>query len=178
MAEPWTDAWAEAEASCPQDALVFDTIELQHVTFEIDGSPVALRFVRDVEERSFGIEETATYNPGQTVAFAPSAFQADLPTVGEKQIPECKITVDNVARDLMPYIEAAVTVRSDLTIVLRQYREDDPSEPCYGPVAFILRQVTVTGTRVEGTARLENLVNVKFPRRVYTRSEFPALVSS
>lgn len=175
MSVPYTDAWAEAEASCPVDVLVFNTIELQHVAFLEMGSPIALRFVLDAEPRNFGIEAGALFNPGSVQAFRPAAFQSSLPTFAEGRMPECTIAVDNVARYLTPYLNAAVQVRADLVVVFRQYRSDDLSAPCYGPVEFRVRNVRILGTRVEGTASLADLPNMLFPDATYSRAAFPAL---
>lgn len=176
MPPTFEDAWAEAEASCTVDQLLFETIELQHPSFVEGETTVPLRFVLDVEPRTLGIEDGATFNGGEMVEFTPIAFQASLPDFAEGQVPSCKIVIDNVGRDLMPHLEAAVQVRADLIVILRRYLEDDVTEPVYGPVEFKVRQVRVTGTRVEGTATLEDLTNMKFPSRVYQRSQFPALM--
>ncbi|MFG1349100.1 DUF1833 family protein [Xanthobacter autotrophicus] len=178
MSDPWTDAWAEAEASCPVSALIFETIELQHPAFLQDGIVIPLRFVLDVEPRTFGIEDGALFDAGEMVEFTPIAFEADMPTFSEGQLPQCRVRVDNVARELMPYLEAAVLVRADMKVLHRQYREDDLSEPAYGPVEYMLRAVKVSGSTVEGTASFADLTNWKFPSRVYTRKEFTSLASA
>ncbi len=176
MPVTWDEAWAEAEASCIVDQQIFETIELQHPAFVEGETAIPLRFVLDVEPRMLGIEDGATFNAGETVEFMPIAFEASTPDFAEAQVPECKVVVDNVGRDLMPHLEAAVQVRADLVVILRRYLEDDMSGPFYGPVQFMIRQVRVTGSRVEGRARLEDLTNMKFPSRTYTRSQFPALM--
>ena len=176
MPATWNETWAEAEAVCTVDQFIFETIELQHPAFVEGVTAIPLRFVLDVEPRTFGIEAGATFNAGESVEFTPIAFEAATPDFAEGKIPECKIVVDNVGRDLMPHLEAAVQVRADLVVILRRYLEDDVSEPFYGPVQFMIRQVRVTGARVEGMARLEDLTNQKFPNRVYSRSLFPALM--
>lgn len=175
MSDPWTDAWAEAVASCPTSTTVYETVELQHPAFLEAGSPVALRFVLDKEDRVLGIEAGAAFNPGSMQTFTPISFSAAQPEFAQGKVPECKITIDNVGRQLMPYLNAAVRVRADLVLVYRQYRSDDVTEACYGPVSFVVRNVRITGARVEGTAKLADLANAKFPTRAYTTAEFPAL---
>ena len=176
MSGPHTAAWEEAEASCPIDVLVFPTLELQHPAFLEAGFPVALRFVLDVQPRSLGIETGALFNGGTLQTFKPITFEAKPPSFEEGKVPECRVVFDNVGRDLMPYLNEAVKVRADLILIYREYRDDDVVEPCYGPVEFVVRQVRITGARVEGTAKLSDLANAKFPSRVYTRTGFPALV--
>ncbi len=177
MADPWTSAWAEAEAACPIDVMTFLTVELQHPAFLEAGSPIALRFVLDAVDRSLGIEAGATFNPSTMQTFSAMTFESTRPDFEQGKVPECKVTFDGVGRQLMPYLNDAITVRADLTLLYREYRSDDVSAPCYGPVEFIVRNTRITGSRVEGTAKLADLANTKFPRRVYTRAEFPALVA-
>ncbi|MCL8385474.1 DUF1833 family protein [Xanthobacter aminoxidans] len=177
MGDLWTEAWAEAEASCPNSVLVFDTIELQHPAFLESGAPIPLRFVCDVEPRTFGIEPGATFDAGELAEFTPIAFSADAPNFSEQQVPQCRVVIDNVARDVMPYLEAAIGYRADLKVLFRQYREDDVSEPACGPWEFLLRKVTVAGSTVEGTASFDDLTNMKFPRRIYSRREFSSLIA-
>lgn len=171
-------AWAEAEASCIPSVPVFYTLEFQHAAFLQDGVTIPLRFVLDVEPRMLGIEAGAQFNGGQMAEFLPLAFEADMPTFGEAQIPECKVRIDNAGGKLSPYLEAAVRVRADLKVIYRQYRADDVSEPVDGPTEFLLRKVTVSGAMVEGTASFTDLANMKFPGLVYTRKEFTSLAFS
>lgn len=177
MSEPWTQAWAEAEASAPVDVECYSTIELQHPAFLEEGVPIALRFVLGPEPMTFGIEEGATFNPGTMQEFLPVAFTSEEPDFAQGTVPQSKLAIDNVARTLVPYINAAVTVRADLTLILRRYRDDLLTEPSYGPVEFIVRKVKSTGARVEGVATLNDLTNEGVPRMKYTRKAYTALAS-
>ena len=47
--------------------------------------------------------------------------------------------------------------------------------PCYGPVEFVIRNASMTGSRIEGIARLDNHASRKFPSKLYTLREFPGL---
>ncbi len=174
MSDPWTDAWAEAVASCPTSTTVYETVELQHPPSR---SRIACRPALRAGQRG----SRARHRGGRGLQ---SGEHADLhayqllaaqPEFAQGKVPECKITIDNVGRQLMPYLNAAVRVRADLVLVYRQYRSDDVTEACYGPVSFVVRNVRITGARVEGTAKLADLANAKFPTRAYTTAEFPAL---
>ena len=172
----WKPAWEEAIASCPTDVRVVDTLELQHPAILFEGINRPARIVNDVVERSLGIELSGVFDPGELVEFTPSAFGAAFPKYSEGQVPTCEIEIDNVARELTAYLEAALGYNAELTAIFRQYSLTDPGEPIYGPIAFTIRNVRVSGTRITGAARVSNLVDKPFPTRVYTRARFPGLV--
>jgi hypothetical protein len=179
MAEPWNAAWEEAEATAPPQVTVYNTIELQHPAF-LSGSPLAevpIRCVTGVHDATnFGIEDGAVFNGGEMAAFQAIPFFAERPEFAEGRTPECDITIDNIAREVSGYLEAAVQVKADLVAIFRQYRSDDVTEPCYGPIEFVIRKVTVRGTSVTGKARLDDLANKRFPSTVYSVDEFPGLM--
>lgn len=178
MADPFTAAWEEAEASVPPGKEPFSTLELQHPAFlNEDEEEEPVRIVSGTpDDQLFTIEDGADFNGGEIARFQACMFFAETPEFSEGKMPECQVTVDGVARELIPKLEAAVQVRADLVVIFRQYRPDDTTEPCYGPVRFVMRKVKVTGASVTGVAQLDNLANSKFPRKVYTTTEFPGLV--
>lgn len=170
-------AWEEAQASAPPQVVVYHTLELQHPGFldETGENQIPVRVVTLVsDDMDFGIEDGATFNAGEMAPFRAVMFEAGQPEFGEGKVPETTVTVDNVTRELMPHLRRAMTYRADLKVLYRQYRSDDLSEPCYGPTEFVMRNVVVKGTRMTGTARLDNLANRKFGL-VYTIEEFPGL---
>lgn len=176
-ADPWTDAWEEAEASVPPTVLVYDTLELQHSAFIDDDGPFSVRAVAgDYTDQTFTLEDGATLNGGEAVVFNPIPFYSEFPEVSEGTTPSCKISIDSVGDELIPYLEAATKVRSDMIAIYRQYRSDDTSAPCYGPVQFNIKQATLKGATIEGVAKIDDLANRKFPSRVFQLSEYPGLV--
>lgn len=177
MADPWTAAWEEAEATAPPDVVVYSTLELQHPAFLENSVQVPIRCVTGVADAmSFGIEAGATFNGGEMAEFQAIPFFAERPEFAEGRTPQCDVTIDNCAREVAMYLEAAVQVKADLIAIYREYRSDDLTEPCYGPVQFVMRKVTVKETSVTGTARLDDLANRKFPFKVYSVDQFPGLL--
>lgn len=174
MSNPWNFAWEEAGASCPPSITTFPTLELWHVSFD---QPV--RAVTGVaDDMSFTMEVGAPRNSGETVIFKAIPFRADFPEVAERTPPQIKVTIDNVAREVAPALDNAINYRGDLSALYREYRSDDISEPCYGPVEFIIKKVTVVGASITGMAQIVNLANRRFPRKNYTLVEFPSLLPS
>jgi hypothetical protein len=178
--EPWTAAWEEAEASNPPGVDTFHTIELIHPEFVDDlTGPFSVRAVNGTpNDQSFTLEAGAPLNGGEVVTFKAIAFSDDHPEFAEGQAPSCMLAVDGVGEEISPYLENVVSVRADLICIYRQYRSDDTTEPCYGPVQFVIKKVTLKQARLEGTAMLKNFSNLKFPNKVFTYDEFPGLLQN
>lgn len=174
MAEPWTEAWQEANTTMPPDVELIPTVELIHPAFGSDSIRAVAGYATD---QSLTLEIGAPLNSGATVVFKAIPFKAEMPTFEEGKIPEIKITIDNVARELIPYLGSAVRMRADMLMLYREWRSDDLTSPCYGPTQFVLKRVTVNRTSVSGVARIDDLNNQKFPRLVYTLDKFPGLQS-
>ena len=74
------------------------------------------------------------------------------------------MSIDNVARELVPKIRAALGVRQYMQVLYREYLGSNLTEPAYGPVEFELTSVQMTGTTLSGTVVVKNLQNRRFPR--------------
>jgi hypothetical protein len=126
----------------------------------------------------FGIEPGAPRDAGAMVTFLACPFAADYPEQREGQPPSTKIKIDNVNRELVPLIRAALGVRQYIQVLYREYLSSDLTEPAYGPVEFELREVQMVGTSLTGTAMVKNLQNKRFPRlnKNYDYIQFPSLL--
>src|SRR6201993_4713558 len=163
--EPWTAAWEEAEASNPAGGTTDHTIELIHPEFVDDiTGPFSVRAVNGTaQDQTFTLEAGAPLNGGQAVVFKAIPFSDEMSEFAEGQTPTCQLAIDGVGDEISPYLDAVISVRADLIAIYRQYRSDDLSEPCFGPVQFVIKKVTLKQARLEGTAQLKNLSNLKFP---------------
>jgi hypothetical protein len=178
VTDPWTPAWEEAEATAPPGVTIYHTLELQHPAFLVGAVVTPVRCVNGVADAmSFGIEVGGLYGGGTSQSFDAIPFSAELPEFAEGKTPSCQVTVDGIARELTAGLEGAVQIKADLKVLYRQYRSDDLTEPCYGPVEFVMKKVRVSGTTVVGTAQLADLSSRKFPYKVASVAEFPGLVS-
>lgn len=169
-----SEAYLEALAACSPTQRTYYTLELQHSTF---AEPV--RVVSEVgDDMQFGIEAGAVHNGGEMRTFIACPFRADPPEQREGLPPQCKVSIDNVTRELWPKIKAAMGVREYLKVLYREYVDSDLTEPAYGPVEFVLREVSMTGTTLTGTAVVNNLLNKRFPRKDknYNYVDFPSLL--
>jgi hypothetical protein len=168
------EALLEAYAACPPSARIFYTLEIWQSSFV-----QAARVVANVaEDMVFGIEAGAPRDGGAMVTFIACPFTADYPEQREGQPPTSKIKIDNVNRELVPKIRAALDVREYIQILYREYLLSDLTEPAYGPVEFELRNVQMVGASLTGTAMVRNLQNRRFPRlnKNYDYIQFPSLL--
>jgi hypothetical protein len=168
------EAMQEAIAACPPSARVVYTLEIWQSSF---AEPA--RVVANVgEDMVLGIEAGAPRDGGAMVTFAACPFTADYPEQREGQPPTSKIKIDNVNRELVPKIRAALGVREYIQVLYREYLGTDLTEPAYGPIEFELREVQMVGASLTGTSMVRNLQNKRFPRlnKNYDYVQFPSLL--
>lgn len=179
MANEWTEAWAEAQASVPANIIELYTLELLHPSFidEFD-NPTSVRAVRDTQNHILPLEATAPLNGGEDVEFTAIPFEVPWPEQQEGQVPELSIRIDNIGREIVPYLDAAVQVQAPLTIIFRGYLFDTVAGTKvagFDPITFPLRSVTVTESYVEGSASPADLANLRAMRLVYDLANYPGL---
>ena len=168
------EAMQEAIALCPPSARVFETLKAWQSSFD---EPA--RIVANVgDDMFFGIEPGALHDGGALVQFTACPLTSDYPEQRAGQAPTSKIKIDNVNRELVPKIRAALGVREYIQILYREYLLSDVTEPAYGPVEFELREVQMVGASLTGTAMVRNLQNRRFPRlnKNYDYIQFPSLL--
>lgn len=168
------EALLEAYASCPPSARVYQTLEIWQSSF---ASPA--RIVTNVgDDMTLGIEIGAPRDSGSMVTFTACPCSASYPEQRQGQPPTTTLKIDNVNRELVPLVRAALAVRQYIQVLYREYLGSDLTEPAYGPIEFELRNVQMTGTSLIGTAMVRNLQNKRFPRlnRNYDTIQFPSLL--
>lgn len=167
----------EAYASAPSDVVILHTLELRHPDFSDDlGKAVAVRLVRDHQDLSAKLEATAPLNPDEYVTFIAMGFDLELPTVDTSPVPEITITIDNVSRELIKHLDAAVESAEKIEITYRPYLSNDLSGPQMDPpITLILTEVEADVSRVIGRARMLDIGNKSFPSETYTATRFPGL---
>jgi hypothetical protein len=171
MPSLFDEAWEEAIASNPPNIEHYFTLELRHYSFD---QPV--RVVTGVtDNQTLRIEADSVFNPNEDVVFTACPFWATWPEQAEKTPPRTNISIDGVTRELLPYIVDALTIRADLQCLYREYRSDVVG-PVYGPVAFLLKNINMSGTVLTGTAEVANISKRKFPSRTYNVNEFPSML--
>lgn len=161
----------EAYASAPASEVVYHTLELRHPSF---ATPV--RVVRDWNSLTARLEASAPVDPLQWVTFSPFAFDFTLPEVTTATLPEVVITIDNVGRELVSYLDAAANSTDLIEITYRPYLASDLSAPQMDPpLTLTIRTVSVDLLRVTARAGYTDLGARRFPAELYTSDRFPGL---
>ncbi len=176
----YSQAIAEAYASAPESSVILDTLEFRHPLFiDETGAVVAVRVVNDHTVLRAALEADAPADPGRFVDFQPVRFSLRRPTESDSaQMPEIEITVSNVARILIPYLDMAKESRAPISVTYRPYLESDLTAPhMQPPLTVTLRSVTVDTTNVTMRAGFGDMNNRRFPKMDYTSAKFPGLTA-
>lgn len=174
----FSHALAEAYANAPDDEVILDTLEFRHPDF-VDGAgnPTGVRVVNDHAELLAYLEADAPIDAGAEVTFYPVRFTFTRPSESDAGAsPEINVAVDNVARLLMPYLDAAKDSREPITITWRQYLASDLAAPHIDPpVTLTVTSISADMNGVTMRAGFADLTNRRFPAREYTSRLFPGL---
>lgn len=185
MTDLWSEAIEEARASAPADVFEIETIEILHPEFrDEEDQPDSIRGVLDTRAWDLELEPDAPLKGGETVTFDPIGFRVERPAQEAGTLGEVRLAFDNVPRTHMPLLDEAVKVRATAELIVRSWVAVRDGETgvyaAEGPPGEVLRGLTIRGVRITGrtvtaTARFLDLLNLGFPRRIFTREEFPAL---
>ena len=167
------DALAEASASAPSDEIILHTLEMRHPAFS---QPV--RVVKDPADFNATLEPDAPVDGGQVVTFVGAAFEFHNPPVERASSPEIEIEFDNVAGDLVPYLDATSQSTELIQVTYRPYLTSDPTAPQINPPPTLnIRRVSADVFRIRAWAGYADLANRKFPSEVYDAERFPGLAA-
>lgn len=174
MPDPYlSEAIKEAYASAPVDTIIYHTLEIIHSDFT---EPI--RIVRDFNELTATLEDTAPYNPGEEVTFIPYAFEFQPPEINTQGVVQCQIEIDNVDRVIFSALDTAITSYSILELIYRGYLSDDLTGPQNDPpLRMTITSVSAGVSKITATASFGNFANRKFPNYTYTTENFPYLTN-
>jgi len=175
MSDPTlTAAIEEAFAVAPSNVVVYHTLEINHVSF---ATPI--RVVRDWNNLTATLEATAPHDPGAAVLFAAYPFNIVPPEVTSTAVPQCTIEIDNVTREILAQIDAAIATPDLLTVIYRMFISTDLSGPQNNPpMALTANAITADVFRIRMTAGFGDYANRRWPKEDYTSTRFPGLIQS
>lgn len=170
-----SEALQEAYASAPSDEIIYHTLEIYHPAFS-----VPIRVVRDAVDLTATLEASAPRNPSTSVSFTAFSFDVVPPEVFATGMPSCVIEIDNVSREILSQVEAALSSTETISVIYRQFLsgnlaggpENDP------PLTLTVLSISADVYRIRATCGFADLVNKRFPREVYTAERFPGLIAS
>lgn len=163
----------EAYASAPSDVVILHTLELRHPSFD---QPI--RVVNDHKDLTARLEPTAPQNPGEDVLFVRFAFRFSLPDVMSTGMPEIEIEIDNLAPEIISYMDTAAQTEQLIEVTYRPYLSTDLKSPQMDPpLTLVLHDVEATIFTVRGRASFGDFGNRRFPNQLYDAQRFPGLVA-
>lgn len=164
-----SEALREAAAYAPQDRVVLRTYEFTHSSF-------ATRALVVIDYTNL----TAKTETGETVEYlAVGGLRSEAPEESETAAtPVFRLSIDGVSREIAEKLDLALAGLEPVWLIERIYVSDDLETPAVLPPAkAIIRTGKVTETRVAIEAGFGDPANQPFPRKLYTRTEHPGLVT-
>jgi len=157
--------------------VILHTLELRHPSFvDDDGNTTAIRVVRDHADLTARLESGAPLDGGATVTFVALAFDLSLPPIDTAPVPEITVTLDNVSREIIRHLDAAVATQDKIEITYRPFLSTDKEGPQMDPpITLVLTEVEANALQVTGRARMLDVGNKAFPSETYTAKRFPGL---
>lgn len=170
-----SDAIKEAYASAPDNVVILHTLELLHPAFT---QPI--RVVRDHQDLTATLEASAPADAGMPVLFVGFAFDLVLPEMSEKTaLPQIIVTIDNVDREIVANIEAAMTTQDVIQIIYRPYLSTDLTAPqMIPPLDFQVQAIMADVFQVRATCSYGDPANRAFPNEDFTLQRFPGLAAT
>lgn len=181
MADPnIEEALREAYASAPlsDDEIVVHTLEIRHPTF-IDNLdlPTSIFLVLDRVDFLAQLEMTAPVKGGQVVTFVAMAFDFALPAIETTPRPQIQIQFDNVGREVIDQLDAAIIDGRPIRVCYRPYLNGDRTRPqMTKPPVFTLSDVKIDVFKITCRANTGADLSVAFPRETYKARSFPGLI--
>lgn len=180
----WDDAIREAYAAAPAGQSVLSCLELTH-----NSLPTPIRIVRSPGEHfgydedaeaeilghMFTLEAEAPVNPGEEVLFQSLMFRFQKPEQSDARIGSLDISVDNATRIIAPKLDQFVSDRSVMNVIYREYVSTNFDSPSLIIKNLQVRRVRSTVMEVKMTAEFDDLVNKKFPDKIYRPDDFKGL---
>lgn len=178
MSDPWSEEYEIAIAANDKTVVALETIELHHSAIVENGRRGAVRAVNDTQDHIFRLEQDAPLDGGQDVEFTAIPFTWGHPSVAEGQAPQADLRVDNVERELEPYLDQIETSFEPIIVIYRVYLSNRGTVVDKGPFRFVLKEIATDNGSVSGKVEIASPQNLKFGTRVYSADEFASLIQT
>lgn len=112
---------------------------------------------------------------GRELTARASGMAVALPKRDATGAQTLKFAIDGVRPEATRLLRAAQDTGAQINMTYRVYLASDLAEPAEPPLFFIVREFLAAADRVEITAGLFDLINMRWPRTVYDSSTAPGL---
>lgn len=164
-----SEALREAATYAPIDRAVLMTYEFVHPTFT-ERVVIVSDYADLVAKDEDGITVTYKALAGLRSEGFEESDQAATPLL--------KLLIDGVSSILISEMDRALVTLDPVEVIERVYVSDDLTTPALLPPArAIVRSGSVTETRITLEVGFGDPANQPFPRKVYTRKEYPGLAA-
>lgn len=119
--------------------------------------------------------QTCVTEDARTLTFIAVGMSASLPKVGNSGGQNITTAIDNVLGIAQEKIDTALDAEQRIRQVYRTYLSSDLSGPAEPPYYMTVLGGTTTGTQVQIDAGYFDLINVGWPRDLYTLQFAPGL---
>lgn len=162
-------ALREAATYAPVYRVVLLTYEFVHVSFTERQLVVCDHEDLTAKDEN-GVTVTYTALPGLKSEGFEESDKAATPLI--------RLQLDGVSQLLVRQLDLALAGLNPVSVIERLYVSDDLTTPAVLPVTqAIVRTASVSETRVSLEIGFGDPANQPFPRKVYTRSQYPGLAA-
>ncbi len=164
--DSYYDALKEAYAVAPTNAVVLETLQVTHPSLP----DMTIWVVKNDKSLTLGLED------GTPQLFERANFQITKPSAGDNGIQELQLSVDNVDRRVSRFIREAKKYQTPVRVRYRPYVSTDLSTPQMAvPLTLYLKGVSFNDFQVTARASFADLINRRFPTKMYTLEDYPSL---
>lgn len=152
-------------ASAPAGIIELRCLEISHPLFA-----APLRLVHDYQDW------TVTLETSETVTFKAAQFRTTPPTITDNGQIERGLQIDNTTGDVVNLLLPVVASTTPVTCTFRTYLSDDVTAPVFDtPEVTNLHNIQLSKGTLTASAQSSDVINRRFPRRIYTRVNTPGL---
>lgn len=118
---------------------------------------------------------TVTTEDGRTVTFTGAGIQLALPKKDASGNQDVRFAIDNVTAEAQKLIEDAIAAGAKITLTLRTYISTDLTAPADLPFVATVKAAQFDTGKVQVDAGFFDLINMAWPRDLYTLPFAPGL---
>lgn len=144
--------------------LILHVIELNSAAWN---GPIVL--VQDFVEHTFTAENS------DVITAQPCGMAIALPKRDSSGAQNLTFALDGVRPEATRRLRQAQDDQAQINLIYRCYLESDKTEPAEPPYNFIVRSFVAQWDRVEITAGLFDLIDMRWPRELYNSVNTPCL---